>query len=67
MKKSMYVRRKKSDTWHWCKNCSNYPPANDRIHWGGETQMQGYEHAKPNDGEFCNQCLSKGKRKVCRV
>jgi hypothetical protein len=82
MTKTVYVRHRKSDTWHWCKNCSHYPRETfqvktvrgkdvsripNRVYWKGETQMQGYEHAKPTHGEFCNECLSKGKRKECRT
>jgi hypothetical protein len=50
-----YRKLKGSDTWHWCKNCSNYPSKN-------------YESSsKPTSGELCNQCKGKNKLGTCRV
>jgi len=52
----MYRRRKNSDTWHWCKNCSNYPTGSDV-----ETRR-----SKPKTGELCNECKSKQDRGDCK-
>ncbi len=55
---SEYRRRRDRDTWHWCKNCSNWP-----------TQKEKPEvcHSKPSTGELCNQCRSKAKHGECRT
>jgi hypothetical protein len=39
-----YVQAQGRDTWHWCRNCSNYPsrPAKTRA-------------TRPR-GDLCNQC-----------
>lgn len=50
-----YKKRKDSDTWHWCTNCSNYPRGTDV-----DTRDR-----KPSSGELCNQCLSKDERGDC--
>ena len=49
-----YRRRKDSDTWHWCKNCSNWP-------------KEDYEEitTKPTYGELCDECKGKDKRGEC--
>ena len=51
-----YRKRKGNDTWHFCKNCSNYPKS-------------GYDErvTKPTTGEFCNECLAKRKNNNCRT
>jgi len=51
----MYRKRKGTDTWHFCSNCSNWPTT-------------GYDEqsAKPSSGEFCNECLAKQKAGNCR-
>ena len=43
-----YRRKKDSDTWHWCTNCSNWP-SSDYI----ETDK------KPTYGELDNECKAK--------
>lgn len=52
-----YRRRKGSDTWHRCKNCSFYP-------------KEGYEEitvsGRPSSGELCNECLAKEKAGTCK-
>ena len=50
-----YKRRKGSDTWHWCKNCSSWP------------QFE-YEsrHEKPTYGELCNECKAKEQNQNCK-
>lgn len=51
-----YRKRKgdSHDTWHFCKNCSNWPTSN-------------YEErtAEPTEGEKCNECRSKKKDGNC--
>jgi hypothetical protein len=54
-----YVRKKGSDTWHWCKNCSNYPtgPDVDSIITPG----------RPSYGELDNECKDKEKDGTCQL
>lgn len=49
-----YRRRTGNDTWHFCRNCSNWP-------------ISGYDsrETKPTTGEFCNECLAKQKAGNC--
>ena len=51
----MYRKRKGSDTWHWCKNCSNYPTSDYKE-----------QANKPSNGELCNQCQAKKREGTCR-
>ena len=54
--KTMEWRRKKgSDTWHWCVNCSNWPTANYEV-----------SHAKPTSGELDNECKAKDAAGDCK-
>jgi len=50
----IYRRRKGSDVWHWCTNCSRWPKSN-------------YDKSttKPN-WELCNECKEKAKERTCR-
>jgi len=48
---STYVRREKSDTWHWRDDCSNYPVRRPII----------VQTIKPTTGELCNQCIAKDR------
>lgn len=50
-----YRKRKDKDTWHWCKNCSNWPDSNYDV-----------RYSKPTYGELCNQCKSKDKENNCK-
>lgn len=50
-----YVQAPGSDTWHWCRNCSNYPSS--------IAKSQG---TRPTTGELCNQCRSKQAAGDCR-
>ena len=50
-----YRRKKGSDTWHWCKNCTNWPITDYII-----------SHIKPTSGELCDQCKSKEKNNNCK-
>jgi len=54
-----YRRRKDRDTWHWCKNCSNYP-TEDYVE---EIVSTG----RPSSGELDNECLAKEKAGTCRT
>ena len=50
-----YRRRRGIDTWHFCRNCSNWPTTN-------------YEEqaTRPSSGELCNECRGKRDRGDCR-
>lgn len=49
-----YRKKKSSDTWHFCKNCTNWPTSDyEEIHY------------KPTNGELCNQCKSKQQTSQC--
>ena len=49
-----YRKKKGSDTWHWCTNCSNWPTSNyDR------------RKTKPTTGELDNECKSKDDENRC--
>jgi len=51
-----YRKRIGHDTWHWCKNCSNWPETNyDEIKRDG----------RPTTGELCNECLAKENANTC--
>ena len=50
-----YRKKRGSDTWHWCRNCSKWPES-------GFDQ----ESAKPTTGELCNECKSKDRTGACR-
>ena len=49
-----YRRKKGSDTWHWCKNCSKLP-----------TSDYDTSYSKPSSGELCNECKSKEQSGTC--
>jgi class 3 adenylate cyclase len=51
-----YVRAIGSDTWHWCRNCSNYPTG---VNF--ETN-----HGRPSTGELCKECRSRNQEGKCR-
>lgn len=44
----VWRKKKGSDTWHFCKNCSKWP-----------TYDYEEKYTKPTSGEFCNECKSK--------
>ena len=50
-----YRSKRGSDTWHFCRNCSNWPASD-------------YDERsrKPTSGELCNQCLAKRRAGDCR-
>lgn len=50
-----YRRRRDSDTWHWCTNCSNWP-----------TSSYEEQATKPKDEELCNECKGKTAAGTCK-
>ena len=53
-----YRKRKGRDTWHWCRNCSNWPTSNYDVE-----RLPGKQRLKR--GELDNQCLAKEKHGIC--
>jgi hypothetical protein len=49
-----YRRKKGSDTWHFCTNCTNWP-----------TSDYDSQYTKPTTGELDNQCMSKRDNGTC--
>lgn len=49
-----YRRRKDSDTWHFCSNCSGWPTS-DYV----------TKSSKPTLNEICNECRSKARSGNC--
>ncbi len=49
-----YRKREGNDTWHMCRNCSNWPTSGFKE-----------QSTKPTTGEFCNECLSKQRAGNC--
>lgn len=47
---TIYRRKIGSDTWYWCKNCSNWP-----------TTIYEERPTKPTSGELFNECLRNEK------
>jgi hypothetical protein len=50
---SHYRRRRGSDTWHFCSNCSNWPTTDYDI-----------SNDRPS-GELCNECRGKRANNNC--
>lgn len=50
-----YRKKKSSDTWHWCTNCTNWPTSDHET-----------SHTKPSTGELCNECKGKDARGDCK-
>jgi hypothetical protein len=50
-----YRKRRGTDTWHFCTNCSHWPIAD-------------YEEkpSQPSSGELCNECRAKKSQGTCR-
>jgi hypothetical protein len=53
-----FRKRKGSDTWHWCTNCSNWPTGKVGVDFD-------VRYTRPSSGELDNQCLAKEKDKSC--
>lgn len=54
-----YRRKKGSDTWHFCTNCSNWPTGRAGIDYDERS-------TKPTTGELDNECLAKQKANNCK-
>lgn len=52
-----YRRKKGSDAWHWCTNCSNWPTSDYE-----ETKTDG----RPTSGELDNECRAKESAGTCK-
>ena len=50
-----YVRKKTSDTWHWCTNCGDYPKGSDLE----------VTYTRPSF-DLCNQCKAKEADRTCQ-
>lgn len=50
-----YRRKKGSDTWHWCRNCTNWPTSD----YDERSSRPSYD--------LCNQCLGKERNDDCRT
>ena len=50
-----YRRRKGSDTWHFCRNCSLWP-----------TGDYDTRSSSPTTGELCNECKAKRSAGNCQ-
>ena len=55
-----YRKRVGSDTWHWCKNCSNWPTT-------GYTSENHAGKNRPRGGELDNECKAKEDAGTCRT
>jgi len=53
-----YRKLKGHDTWHWCRNCSNWP----RV---PGTYVE--QPTKPSSGELCNECKAKQSAGTCQT
>ena len=51
-----YRRKRGSDAWHWCTNCSNWPTSDY------EEQER---DSRPTTGELDNECKAKEKAGTC--
>lgn len=49
-----YRKKKGSDTWHYCRNCSKWP-----------TSDYDEQSSKPSTGELCNECKAKEQAGTC--
>jgi hypothetical protein len=49
-----YRRKRGSDVWHWCRNCSSWPTTDYEEQVG-----------KPTSGELDNECRSKENAGNC--
>jgi len=50
-----YRKKRGSDTWHWCRNCSRWPTSDYDV-----------RYTEPTSGELCNECKAKEREGVCR-
>lgn len=50
-----YRRKYNTDTWHFCKNCSNW-----------QTSDYAERDDKPTVGELCDECKGKDRSRNCQ-
>ncbi len=55
-----YRKKKGSDTWHWCTNCSKWPTGKPGVDFD-------VSHTKPTTGELDNECKAKEDAKNCKT
>ncbi len=55
-----YVRKKDSDTYHFCSNCTHWPTGTETVTWTGT------KDERP-PGELCDECLTKAGNGMCRA
>lgn len=53
-----YRRKKDSDRWHWCTNCSDWPTSE-------YVEVTLPDNERPSYGELDNQCRDKERRGEC--
>ncbi len=54
-----YRKRKGSDAWHWCTNCSNWPTSDFDHEWHAGKE-------RPSSGELDNECKAKEDAGNCK-
>lgn len=52
---AQYRRKRGSDTWHWCRNCSNDPKSD----YDTRDTRPGYD--------LCNECRGKESNGTCQT
>jgi len=57
---TVYRKRKNTDTWHWCVNCSKWPED-----WEDYDEVE--TDGRPTDGELDNECRAKEKAGDCET
>jgi len=50
-----YRKKRNSDTWHFCTNCSKWP-----------TSDYDEKTMKPTTGELCDECRAKQANGTCK-
>jgi hypothetical protein len=50
-----YVKGSKSDKWHWCKNCTQYP-----MYIYQKTSLE-------PSSDLCDQCKTKVDNRDCKM
>ncbi len=59
-----YRKLKDSDTWHWCRNCSNWPTGTAGVDYDSQQVPSG---RRPASGELDNECRAKEREDNCRT
>jgi hypothetical protein len=52
-----YVQAKDTDTWHWCRNCTQFPKSEN---------IKKTTTVRPSF-DLCNQCKDKERERNCRT